>query len=94
MAYFPNGLSGESYERQVCAFCVHHEGCTVWLAHLIHNYDQIIDGETVKDHPLQILIPDGEDGHAQLCTMFYSDNAEHMAKAKANWANTEPERDK
>jgi hypothetical protein len=85
MAYFSNGIEGEVYESRVCAHCVHNDNCAVLKAHEIHNYEQIKDGEVLKDHPLQILIPDDAKGHPSLCRMFYSLDAIKMTRAKEAW---------
>jgi hypothetical protein len=85
MAYFSNGIEGEVYESRVCAHCIHNDNCAVMEAHHFGNYGQIRDGEVVKDHPLQILIPDDKKGHPSLCRMFYSLDADKMAKAKEAW---------
>jgi hypothetical protein len=39
----------------------------------------------LKDHPLQILIPDDKKGHPSLCRMFYSLDAIKMTRAKEAW---------
>lgn len=69
MAYFPNGTSGMMYEEQYCDRCHHlpekpeDGGCSVWLLHLLHNY------EPDKRPLLDVLIPE-KDGHPVQCTMF------------------------
>lgn len=87
MAYFPNGISGEVYEASICRHCVHHDNCAVMLAHMVHNYDQIKNGKIVEDHVLQILIPDGKDRQPTICRMFYSDDPQKNADAKASWVS-------
>lgn len=68
MAYFPNGTSGLAYEARWCDRCVHTEGCTILLLHLIHNYDDCNN----PDSMLHTLIPRTEDGLGnEKCTMFY-----------------------
>jgi hypothetical protein len=70
MAYFPNGSAGAEYEQRYCARCVHEQGCAVWLAHMLHNYRDCND----KDSILHILIPLSEDGLGnEECRMFYED---------------------
>lgn len=73
MAYFSNGSEGQDYEARWCNRCVHEggpngPGCAVWLAHLMHNSDQ------VKGSPLEstlaILIPVDARGFALKCKMF------------------------
>lgn len=66
MGYFSNGTEGESYEERYCERCKHYDGCTVWLAHMIHNYDECNN----KDSILHLLIPRGERGGNAQCTMF------------------------
>lgn len=69
MAYFPNGESGRDYQRRWCEKCLHWPenpedgGCDVWLAHLLHNYE---DGAR---ETLNTLIPE-KDGVPQECRMF------------------------
>ncbi len=78
MGYFPNGTSGEAYEERYCSKCVHDGNeetgsCPVMLAHLIHNYDECNN----KDSILHILIPRSEDGLAnEKCGMFIETPAE------------------
>lgn len=70
MGYFPNGTSGMAYEEQYCDRCIHQKpddgGCAVFLAHLIHNYDEANNDQSI----LGILIPTNEDGFNEQCTMF------------------------
>lgn len=67
MAYFSNGGSeGEAYEAEWCDKCIHQgNGCAVWLAHLLHNYDECNN----KDSILHLLIPRTDDGNGR-CRMF------------------------
>lgn len=68
MGYFPNGASGMDYEDQWCSKCVHQPNCTVWLAHLMFNYDEC----NKKDSILHMLIPLAKDGSGnEKCTMFH-----------------------
>lgn len=44
MGYFSNGTEGMMYEETYCRRCIHvgpaeGPGCPIWLAHLLHNYD-------------------------------------------------------
>jgi len=41
------------YEEKYCAKCAHEEGCAVWAAHFIHNYDECNNDESI----LHMLIP-------------------------------------
>lgn len=72
MAYFSNGTEGLLYEERWCASCVHAKlkaetgGCSVWLAHLLRNYDQCNKPDSI----LHVLIPRSKDGLTNLkCTM-------------------------
>lgn len=69
MAYFSNGTEGDDYQHRWCERCVHDDpdkGCTVWLLHFMHNYEEC----NKKDSFLHKLIPIREDGFAGECTMF------------------------
>lgn len=73
MAYFPNGSSSEWYYEEYCAKCVHDQdvdkgqGCTVWLLHLLHNYEEC----NKPDSFLHVLIPRSKDGLSnERCKMF------------------------
>jgi hypothetical protein len=67
MGYFPNGSSGCDYESKYCNRCIHEDGCAVWLAHMLHNYDECNN----KDSILHILIPRSKDGlDNEKCEMF------------------------
>lgn len=75
MGYFPNGTAGEIYEEQYCGRCVHQKpdagGCAVWLAHMIHNYDECNNPDSI----LHLLIPRTENrlGNEE-CAMFHPAN--------------------
>jgi len=71
MGYFSNGTEGDLYEEKWCKRCVHYpqteydECCMVWFAHLICNYDECNDEDSV----LHMLIP--REGIRNLeCKMF------------------------
>lgn len=73
MGYFSNGSEGSEYEQRYCARCIHVDGkdgksgCPVWLAHLLKNYEECDD----KDSVLHLLIPRTPDGLGNAeCTMF------------------------
>lgn len=70
MGYFPNGTSGMAYEEQYCDKCAHSKcegGCAVWLAHLLKNYDECNNEDSI----LHMLIPrDEETGFNKKCLMF------------------------
>lgn len=75
MGYFSNGTEGESYEAQYCSKCAHqngpdgNSGCTVWMAHLLHNYDECNNPDSI----LHMLIPRSQDDlWNEKCTMFIS----------------------
>lgn len=70
MGYFSNGTEGILYEEAYCDRCVHRDGCAVWSAHMLHNYRDCNDKESI----LHILIPISEDrSHNEKCRMFYLD---------------------
>lgn len=69
MGYFPNGTSSEIYQARFCDHCRHmadaEKGCAVWDAHLVHNYAECNNDESI----LHMLIPrDGIDNGQ--CAMF------------------------
>lgn len=71
MGYFSNGAEGADYEETYCRRCIHYgpeegPGCPVWLAHLLHNYDECNNDESI----LHLLIPHTADGGNGECTMF------------------------
>lgn len=85
MGYFSNGTEGMMYEERYCSKCVHYKpedgGCMVWLAHLIHNYDQH-DNDGVKA-VLDLLIPRKKDDLAnEQCSMFHQDTSERCTETK------------
>ncbi len=51
MGYFSNGSEGCDYESHYCERCRHEKpdkgGCAVWLAHLIHNYDECNNEDSI-----------------------------------------------
>lgn len=71
MGYFSNGCEGDAYERKYCDRCIHQDGpdgdsgCAVWLAHLMHNYDECNKPNSI----LHSLIPRSKFGNAK-CRMF------------------------
>jgi hypothetical protein len=71
MGYFPNGSAGEDYHHRYCSRCVHDkDNCPVWLAHLLHNYDECNRPESI----LHLLIPRSKDGlDNDKCLMFIKD---------------------
>ena len=79
MGYFPNGTAGMAYEAEYCDNCIHRHGpdgesgCAVWLAHLLHNYDDCNDEGSI----LHILIPRDGIGNKR-CTMFIEDKQERL----------------
>lgn len=68
MGYFSNGTEGMDYENRYCDRCIHqHSGCSIWLLHLEHNYNQ---SKEIQDM-LNILIPRSKDGLSnEQCTLF------------------------
>jgi hypothetical protein len=75
MGYFSNGDEGMSYEEQYCSRCVHRGneddgGCAVFLAHLLHNYDECNKDDSI----LHLLIPRSKNGVGnEQCALFYED---------------------
>lgn len=71
MGYFSNGTEGMIYEEHFCFRCIHdkdEDGCAVWLAHMLRNYDEC----NKKDSILHLLIPrDEESGRNGKCRMFH-----------------------
>jgi len=67
VGYFSNGTEGESYHAQYCARCVHDDSCSIWLLHMMHNYDECNKPQSF----LHVLIPRSKDqlGNEQ-CSMF------------------------
>lgn len=72
MGYFPNGTSGGFYEEEFCSKCVHQKlddgGCAVWHAHMMHNYKECNNEESI----LHMLIPRNKDDVGnKKCLMFH-----------------------
>lgn len=76
MGYFSNGTEGEMYEEKYCDRCVHQkDGCAVWHAHMIHNYEECNNENSI----LHLLIPRAKPAPPAppifnlKCLMFYED---------------------
>lgn len=60
------------YEEAYCNRCIHQDGpdgsgCAVWLAHLMHNYKECNNKESI----LHLLIPMAKNGlDNEQCLMF------------------------
>ncbi len=69
MGYFANGVAGQIYQHQWCDRCIHDIklDCSVWLLHLLDNYDAVKDVE--KGKVLEMFIPQKGIENLQ-CTMF------------------------
>lgn len=68
MGYFSNGSEGADYEAAYCVRCVHLQGCAVWLAHMLHNYDECNNEKSI----LHLLIPRSDNGLGnEECLMFH-----------------------
>jgi hypothetical protein len=72
MGYFSNGCEGMEYEERYCRRCIHYgpeegPGCPIWLAHLLYNYDEANNKESVL-HMLIPRTPDGLDNEE--CKLF------------------------
>jgi hypothetical protein len=71
MGYFSNGTEGDLYEEEYCSKCVHVDGCAVWTAHMIHNYDECNKPESI----LHLLIPRSKGGSwNDKCAMFFAED--------------------
>lgn len=72
MAYFSNGIEGDTYEAHYCQRCIHYaEGlCPVLMLHGLWNYDAVGKGaDPNKALVLNVLIPRKGIENLQ-CTMF------------------------
>lgn len=70
MGYFSNGTEGMAYQSRYCERCVHDvkQDCPIWLAHLIHNYDECNNPDSI----LHLLIPKTPDGLSnEQCKLFH-----------------------
>lgn len=74
MGYFSNGTESLMYEEEYCAKCAHQDGpggdsgCDVWLAHLMHNYEECNNDQSILD----LLIPRTKGGVGnEKCRMFW-----------------------
>jgi hypothetical protein len=67
MGYFANGTDGMAFEDYYCSRCIHYLKCAVWEAHIIHNYNECNN----KDSILHMLIPRDEHGYNQKCKMCH-----------------------
>ena len=74
MGYFSNGTEGLDYAAKFCDRCQHQgpedgPGCAVWEAHMLYNYKQCNDPNSV----LHLLIPREAGGLRNgACRMFVS----------------------
>lgn len=80
MGYFPNGTSAEIFECKFCQHCVNHstengEGCAVYGAHLIYNYDQHDKGQGKLKGVLDMLIDEND-----VCQMFKAQDEDRCTK--------------
>lgn len=71
MGYFPNGTAGEIYRDRFCSRCIHGHSCTVWLVHMLFNYEECNKPESILHHliPISKQIP----VENEQCTMFVED---------------------
>ena len=58
MGYFANGTEGMDYDSEYCERCVHSNGCAVMEAHMLYNYDECNNKNSILD----LLIPRKENG--------------------------------
>lgn len=72
MGYFPNGDAGMYYEDRYCSKCAHSkDGCAVWFAHLMLNYEECNNENSILD----FFIPRSKDRLSnEQCTMFMEKN--------------------
>lgn len=66
MAYFANGTEAMIFEEQFCSRCVHGDDCPIMLLHMIHNYDECNNPNSM----LHVLIPRKGAFNGD-CSMFY-----------------------
>ena len=66
MGYFSNGTEGLDWEAENCMSCVHEKNCAVLIAHLLHNYDECNNPDSI----LHEFIP-YENGVNGKCLMRY-----------------------
>ncbi len=91
MGYFSNGTEGMDYESRYCDRCVHQNGpdgksgCAIWLAHMLRNYDECNEPDSV----LHLLIPRDKKGGNGQCQLFMVSRKEKDATLK----QVEKERD-
>lgn len=72
MGYFSNGTEGQMYEEQWCDRCEHQEGCAVWTAHMLCNYEECNKENSI----LHQLIPRSKDKLSnERCRMFIAKRA-------------------
>lgn len=71
MGYFANGTEGMQYEERYCSNCQHSknpdQGCAVWAAHLLFNYDAV--KEPKLKELLDVFIPQEGISNGE-CRMF------------------------
>jgi hypothetical protein len=74
MGYFANGSEGMYWEMENCERCVHmdnKDGCPVWMAHQLYNYEQHREGQKKLYEVLDMLIPRSRSGLENLkCKML------------------------
>jgi len=66
MAYFANSTEQFDYEEKFCGRCGHYPNCTVIMLHLLHNYNECNNPDSI----LHVLIPQNDKGENQQCSMF------------------------
>lgn len=72
MGYFSNGTEGMLYEEHWCDRCEHQDGCAVWLAHSLYNYDECNNEKSI----LHLLIPRSKNKlDNERCLMFIEKRA-------------------
>lgn len=68
MGYFSNQTEADAYEAKWCSCCENNtgDGCTIMLAHLVYNYDECNNPESI----LHLLIPREVNGGNKKCGMY------------------------
>ena len=70
MGYFPNGSSAYDFQSAMCSRCVHDGACAVMEAHMLKNYDDCNNPNSI----LHILIPRNKRtgcSNGETCRMFF-----------------------
>lgn len=76
MAFFSTATDGSDYKEKWCSNCVHEDDCAVMRVHVLWNYEQLVNrkSEWSLRAILEELIPIGDDGFADKCSMYFKRN--------------------